>query len=298
VIEDLTRRAAIQSGLLASLTSLAAASPTAHAAGDTTATGKLPSDPAAQNRALVKLLGDTAGGRIVWKTCGVIYAIQSDRVTQLYAMTGSEQSWWSQTSDDRWIRYPSTLSFFRDLRSGEWLENFANPLNDKTVKLPASFIRHKEGEVLSPNGRWFPTMKQAFPQQYAEQPVHLHWDLAGDTVRIHEPSNFPPILPQPALEVATLFSSASQLFAKRSTRTRGEAAGWNVFPWHPYLEMGAAPGHILWHFDAVKVASLEDLDPAYLARARQYTPLFDQSTALDEGPTFFERILQRRRGAA
>ncbi len=249
-MNEVSRRAALGAGLLAGIGGL----PIAAVASVRNGKGKsLPSDPAAQNRALVKLLGDTAGGRVTWKTRGVIYAIQPDKVT---------------------------------------------PLNGKTVKLPASFIRHKEGEVLTPNGRWFPAMKLAFPQQYAEAPLSLHWDLAGDTVRIHEPSNFPPILPQPSLEVATLFSSASELFARRTTRARGEVAGWNVFSWHPYLDMGATPGHILWHFDAVKVASAAALDPDYLHRARQFTPLFDQSPELDEGPTFFERILQRRRGSA
>ncbi len=294
-MNEVSRRAALGAGLLAGIGGL----PIAAVASVRNGKGKsLPSDPAAQNRALVKLLGDTAGGRVTWKTRGVIYAIQPDKVTPLYAMMGSEQSWWRQTGNDQWIRYPATLSFFRDLHTGVWLENFDNPLNGKTVKLPASFIRHKEGEVLTPNGRWFPAMKLAFPQQYAEAPLSLHWDLAGDTVRIHEPSNFPPILPQPSLEVATLFSSASELFARRTTRARGEVAGWNVFSWHPYLDMGATPGHILWHFDAVKVASAAALDPDYLHRARQFTPLFDQSPELDEGPTFFERILQRRRGSA
>jgi hypothetical protein len=295
---DLTRRNVIHSGLFAGLAGL----PTAESANAASAKSRnklaLPIEPAAQNRAMVKLLGDTAGGRVIWKTRGVIYAIQPERVTPLYAMVGSEQSWWKQTAADQWLRFPSTLSFFRDMHSGEWLETFANPLNGKTVKLPASFIRHKEGEVYTPNGRWFPAMKQAFPQQYADAPVNLHWDLAGDTVRIQEPSNFPPILPQPSQEVATLFSSATELLATRTTRARGEAAGWNVFPWHPYLEMAGAPGHILWHFDAIKVAAVDDLDPGYLERARRFTPLFDQSPELDEGPSFFERILQRRRGAA
>lgn len=294
--DTLSRRTALGAGLLAGFgASLPAVSQSASATALVAA--NLPVAPEAQNRALVKWLGDTAGGRVIWKSRGTIYAVQPNKVTPLYAMLGSEQSWWRQTGPDAWVRYPCTLSFFRNLQTGAWLTDFENPLTGRTVKLPASFIRHKEGEVFSPMGRWYPAMKKAFPKQYADTPVQLHWDRNGDVVRMHEPSNFPPILPQPSLESATLFSSARELFGRRLTRASGTVAGWNIFAWHPYLDMGDAPGHVIWHFDAVKVAGIDALDSDYLAKAREFTPLFDQSPEQDEGPSFFERILQRR-GAA
>jgi hypothetical protein len=58
--------------------------------------------------------------------------------------------------------------------------------------------------------------------------------------------------------------------------------------------MGDAPGHVIWHFDGVKLQNVEQHDADYLQRARAYTPLFDQSPKVDEGPSFFERILTRQ----
>ena len=59
--------------------------------------------------------------------------------------------------------------------------------------------------------------------------------------------------------------------------------------------MGDSQGATNWHFDAVKIASEADLDPDYLERAKAHTKLFDVSPEFDEGPSFFERILERRR---
>lgn len=258
----------------------------------------LPADSAAQNEATVKLYGNTAGGESLFRTRGVIYAVQATGIRALYAMVGSERSWWKRLDATRWVRYPSTLSFFRDLESGEWLQTYANPLNGRSVQLPASYIRHKEGEFYTPSGHYFGSMKQQFPDYYQDEAIKLDWEAVGDTLRLRGSSKFPPILPQPSLECATLFSSVRQILDRRTTRAEAHGAGWNIFAWHPYLEMGDIPGHIIWHFDAVKVGGVADLDPAYVARARAHTPLFDQSPELDEGPTFFERILQRRKAAA
>jgi hypothetical protein len=258
----------------------------------------LPVDPVVHNESKVRIYGTMAdGGQSLYRTRGVIYAVLPDAVRPLYAMMGSERSWWSRRDATTWVRYASTLSFFRDLETGAWLDEFTNPLNGRRIKLPASFIRHKEGEIYTPNGYWFASMKNEFPDYYKDAPVRLDWDAVGDVLRVRGSSKFPPILPQPSLESSTIFSSASQVLDRRLPSADAHASGWNIFAWHPYLEMGDAPGHIIWHFDAVKIRGVEDLDPGYLARARAYTPLFDSSPEKDEGPTFFERILQRRRAA-
>jgi hypothetical protein len=70
--------------------------------------------------------------------------------------------------------------------------------------------------------------------------------------------------------------------------------GWNIRPWEPWLGMGDAPGHVIWHFDGVKLTDAELLDKDYLERARAHTPLFDKSPQFDEGPSFFERVIQNR----
>ena len=255
---------------------------------------QLPTDPESMLRTLVRIQGTTGTERVTWKTRIVVYAVQPTGVQPLIALRGSESSWWERRDERTWVRYSSTLSFFEELGSNRFVEEFRNPLNGYVGKVPASFIRHKEGEFFTTNGEYFGSMKRAFPQSYPEEPLHPEWTLEAGFVRLRAASNFPPILKQPTREVATLSAPVDQLFDTRIATPAATVSGWNIRPWEPWLGMGDAPGHVIWHFDGVKLQNVEQHDADYLQRARAYTPLFDRSPKLDEGPSFFERILTRQ----
>jgi hypothetical protein len=289
----ITRRQVAALGALAGLSALPA--------GFSTAATKpssfvLPEDPAEQNRALVRMFGTSGSEPCVWSTRGKIFAVKPDRVAALYGMQGSESAWWRQTDDATWVRYSSTVSFFTDLETGEFIDSFKSPLNEETVTLPPSFIRHKEGEWYTPTGHYYGSMKRVFPDHYPDKPLSLDWSLDGDDIRTRSGSNFPPILPQPSLEFVTNFSNASEVFDQEVTTPTGRTAGWNIFSGErpPYSTLGVLPGHVIWHFDAVKVSGFDDLDPAYREKANALTANFEKSPEFDEGPSFFERILKAR----
>lgn len=265
----------------------------------TAATPKaLPSDPRAINTAHRRIFGTSEdGGRVIIKTKGIVFGILPTGVTALYGFRGTETGWWKKVDDDTWIRYPSTLSFFTDLKTGKFVDEVYNPYKDKMVKVGVSFIRHKEGEVYTPTGHAYASMKKAFPDVYKDEPLTADWSLDGDTIRLRSGDNFPPILPEPSIEFVTIFARASEVFDERVKTPWSAASGWNLRAWAtaPWLEMGDSQGATNWHFDAVKVSSEADLDADYLERAKAHTNLFDKSPEFDEGPSFFERILERRR---
>lgn len=99
-----------------------------------------------------------------------------------------------------------------------------------------------------------------------------------------------------SLETSTGFALASQVFDPDVDSADNHGSGWNIFSGErtPYRQMGVLPGHVIWHFDAVKLHSVDEHDADYLERARAFSDIFDQSPELDDGPSFFERILQRR----
>ena len=257
----------------------------------------LPTDPIDQLHAMVKMMGTQAEERVVWKTKGKIFAIMPDDVILLYGMRGSESTWWRQIDDTTYVRYNSTMSFFTDPKTNEFIDEYTSPLNGATVKLPASYIRHKEGEWFTPLGSYYGSMKKAFPEKYRDAPLHMDWTLDGDVIRRQEGDNFPPIIPQPSIEYASMFALASEVFDPNLKRAGGVSCGWNIMAGSrsPYVELGVTPGNVNWHFDAVKLDDTSQLDDDYLARARGYSDRFDTSPELDEGPSFFERILSLRR---
>ena len=224
----------------------------------------------------------------------VVYAVQSDGVRPIVAARGSESAWWTKKDANTWVRYSSTLSFFEDLETGAFIDEFKNPFTGKVNKVSPSFIRHKEGEYRTTRGDYFGSMNAAFPEVYRDEAPHPQWRLDGDVIRLRNESNFPPILPQPTREVVTQFARASEVFNPKIATPSTTATGWNIRPWERWMEMGDAPGHVIWHFDAVKLTNVEQLDRDYLQRARALTPLFDKSPQFDDGHSFFERILSAR----
>lgn len=256
----------------------------------------LPGDPESQCRAKVRAYGNEGGDPCVWKTRGKVFAVQEDAVTPMYGFLGSETGWWKQVEEHVWVRYPSTLSFYTDLKTGEFIDEYTSPFNGVTVELSMSRIRHKEGQYFTPMGTWFGSMKQVFPDYYAEKPLDLDWVDDNGILRIQEGSRFPPILPQPSLEHASLFAATHEVLGDEPHQPTAASGGWNIFSAtrRPYAEMGILPGHVIWHFDAVKVPSFEHLSAGYLERARARSPDFDQSPEFDEGPTFFQRVMEDR----
>ncbi len=260
------------------------------------AVSSLPTDPVEQLHAMVKMMGTRVEDRVVWKTKGKIFAIMPDDVVLLYGMRGSESTWWRQLDDTTYVRYNSTMSFFTNPETDEIIDTYTSPFNGETVTLPVSYIRHKEGEFFTPMGTYYGSMKKAFPEKYKDEPLHMDWTLDGDVIRRQEGDNFPPIIPQPSIEYASMFSWASEVFDPDLDRASGVSSGWNIMAGSrtPYKELGIPPGNVNWHFDAVKLDDVEQLDDDYLARARAHSDRFDVSPELDEGPSFFERILALR----
>ena len=254
----------------------------------------LPTDPKGILDAMVRIYGSSGPKRVTWKTRIKVYAVQQGGVVPLVGLRGSESGWWTKKDDSTWIRYSSTLSFFEDLETGKFIDEFRNPLNGHVSKVGVSFIRHKEGEYFTTMGEYYGSMKQAFPDSYPEEPLHADWDMDAGIVRMRGTSNFPPILKQPTKENATLCVRAAELFDPRVETPTSTVTGWNIRPWEPWLGMGDAPGHVIWHFDGVKLTDADLLDKDYLERARAHTPLFDKSPQFDEGPSFFERVIQNR----
>jgi hypothetical protein len=276
------------------LAALGAAASAAGASAAAAVPDRLPTDPREIMKALVRIYGTTGPQRVTWKTRIKVYAVQPTGVTPLIGLRGSESSWWKRKDESTWVRYSSTLSFFEDLETGRFIDEFRNPINGHTSKVGVSFIRHKEGEYFTPMGEYFGSMKKAFPDVYREEPLHADWDLDAGMIRLRGASNFPPILRQPTKENATLSVRAAELFDPGVETPVATVAGWNIRPWEPFLGMGDAPGHVIWHFDGIKLTDAELLDRDYLERARAYSPLFDRSPEFDEGPSFFERVMESR----
>lgn len=260
----------------------------------------LPDDPTLQNDALVRILGRTDSGEAIWSAQSRIYAVTDNAVIPLLHTRGSARSWWrplGEPGEHRYQRHLSSLSFYHDPHSGALIDGYDNPLTGAYVPLTVSAMRRKDAEIFTPTGSYHPGSRARFPEMYDEKPLALDWRIDNGVLRVNRHEVFAPVARQPMGEAHTYFAPAEQALDPDIASASAQSAGWFVSSYSGFLGMGDLPGRMLWQFEAVKLDSLEQLDAAYLERARSLVPHFDRSPEFDNGPSYLERIEQGRKQA-
>lgn len=249
----------------------------------------LPSDPAAQMRALVRVVGNTAGKESFWRGNSTIYAYTPDGTIPLLKTESGERSWWKR-DDGNHIRFSSSITRFLDPETGSPLEAFDNPITKRALPLPPRRMRRQDGEVFTPRGSYFPISRARFPEMYEDKPLQLDWTASDEIVRISHIENFAPVVKRSMYEVRTYFAPAADALDEDLASAAAASAGWFVSSYSRWLDMADAPGHMLWHFESVKVGALDDFGDEFLKWAREVEPRFDLSPELDEGPSYIDQV--------
>lgn len=254
----------------------------------------LPTAPAAQNDAKVRILGRTDDGESVWQSSSRIFALTDEGVTPLLKTRGGQRSWWKREGESEYRRYPSALNFFVNPETDEFIDEFENPITGRTTSLVSTVQRRQDGEVFTPRGSYFPISRDRFPEMYEDKPVALDWRLDNDSVRMFFTEHFAPVAPRPIYEVHTHFAPASEALDPKQTTARGNSSGWYTGKFSRWLDMGDVDGFMIWHFEGTKLNSVDDLSNDYVARARLVTENFDVSPEFDSGPSYIEAVEKKQ----
>jgi hypothetical protein len=78
--------------------------------------------------------------------------------------------------------------------------------------------------------------------------------------------------PQPWLEVQTMMAAEAQIRDASRPSVAATFSSTYVAPWLRWMQMGDAPGHLLWHASGRKLASWAELPEAYEGRAQRLKP--------------------------
>lgn len=258
-------------------------------------TYELPEKPGEQNEVQVRILGRTDDGESVWQSSSRIYAVTEEGVIPLLRTHGGQRSWWHKDDGNIHRRYPSSLNFFIDPDTGEFIDSFVNPITGRTTPLVSTVQRRQDGEMFTPNGTYFPISRDRFPDMYEDKPLSLDWRLDNGTIRLFEIENFAPVAPKPIYEVHTYFAPAEEALDSSRASSQASSSGWYTGKFSRWLDMADVEGYMIWHFEGTKLNSIDDLDPAYVAHARANTEYFDLSPEFDEGPSYIEAVEQNRK---
>ena len=235
------------------------------------ATGPLPdfNDPQFNLDSIVKLIGSLEAVDCPWWYTGTIYAVRERTApVPLVRFEGCEISHFRPWKTGGYMESARTTSFFRDYQTNEYLSEFKNPITGKTNKVGVNILGGDNGMHFSVNGLRSSRTMDKIP----DKPLRLDWQVSGDLAWVIKDRGIPEPSVQPLLEAQSVFCRARDL-SDRNLKSIDSWFSSTSFGRYPkWLEMDDQPGHTVWHASGRKLKSIEQLPPAYLARARAEYP--------------------------
>lgn len=222
-------------------------------------------------RALVRMTASLAERDVPWWYDGTIYGmVPGEHPRPLVRFEGMELYWMRTLPGGEYELIGNTVTFFRDLETGRMLDRFRNPYTgqDNTVTPATQGGGAGRGFRYSVRGIR-PTM---FLDQMPETPLVLDWSFARDMVWLHNHTAYPPGMAPPRMQRQTMFASQKAFLDRRSDSIPATFSSTVFMPWLKWMEMGDAPGYVVWHAAGAKLASIGDLPEEYRRRAESEYP--------------------------
>lgn len=237
-------------------------------------------DPRKTNEGLLKLNCYMDGRPAPWWYGGTIYVVRErQKPMPLIKFEGSETSWIRHQSDGSALLHNRTLTFFQDLGSGDYLDNFDNPFTGKRNALKANFI---SGNGLYPaDGSQIRMLDTAATSETSplgheeidpNKPIgSFEWIVSKDIVLTIGNRAAPSVL-QPSMEAQSVFGDRKMFFDPTVKAMPAQFTSTTFSPYMGWMDMADEPGHLVWHASGLKLEVHKDLPERYLARAEKIKP--------------------------
>ena len=216
------------------------------------------STPAGSLEAMVKMRCslDQKEDVILWWSGTVFSQLPSKAPAPLLGFEGYNICRSERLADGTWRLLSRELTYYRDLKTGKILDEWDNPITGQRNSVQ-QVANDPVNTVLNAPGR----------------PLHLPWVEAGDQLMLtlNIPLTYPnPLTPKdfPKQSSGEMYMGSEHFmfFVPRSeiqdpaVKQAGVTYGWTrVGPWLPWMEMGQAPGGLLYVAQGNKKASIKDL---------------------------------------
>jgi Protein of unknown function (DUF1838) len=224
--------------------------------------------------ALMKMRASLDGREVIadWKVTAWA-VVPGQRMRPLFRLDGFNVARMEKQPDGGWRMLSREVAYYRDLRSGEVLQQWANPFTGKTddvlqvVNDPVNIAFAAPG---APNFRRVTlitegdqvVLRQDVPLAYPNPitPKDYPVESSGDTYI--------------ASEHFTYYARAADL-RDDTLASAPTHYGWTrVGPWLPWMRMGSAAGNILYVGHGAKLTGPEQLDPVVRAYTERHHPSF------------------------
>lgn len=203
----------------------------------------------------MKLHAASETATVPWYYTGRIYAVQERKPpVHLFNLEGTEIYWVRRKSEAEWESYSSTLTFYRDAKTGEYFDSYTNPYTGKTLSVRPNVLRSNRVSSFSTRGN-------------GSIPWRVESHQNGDNVWLVT-SRYSLTMPQPWIEIQTMIAQAPALADPKVSYPPAMFSSSYLAPYLAWMEMGDTPGHLLWHSSGAKLRSYDEIPATYMARAR------------------------------
>ena len=236
-----------------------AAGLTASGCTTTPAHSDIPSSPTEQTQLLMRMMASLQEACVPWYYTGRIYAVQPGLPpTHFYNFEGSEIYWVKPLAPGRWSLAISTLTFYPDRLSGEYLERFTNPITGKTLEVKPNVMRTRPGQGAVYGEKTLTAMGATMPIT-----LEIHRDPEAVWLITSRGSDRGP---QPLMEVSSMVCPTAEIDEAHRPVARVTMSSASLSRWPKWLEMDEVPGHLMWYAAGRKFKSVAELPARYRNR--------------------------------
>jgi hypothetical protein len=235
-------------------------------------------------QALARMAASLKEEDVPWWYDGTIYAVlpgQNPRA--LFRFEGMELYWLRHLPAGEYELIGNTVTFLRDLETGEWLTEFRNPFTGAVNEVKPAIQGGGPGRGFnySVKGIRFTPALDRMP----EKPLLLSWTFARDLVWLHNETVYPPGLPPPRAQRQTMFATRRDFTDPALDSVPALFSSTVHMPWLRWMDMEGHPGHLVWHASGVKLKSVAELPAEYRARAeKEYPQMLTADPARESAP--------------
>jgi hypothetical protein len=245
----------------------------------------------------IKLAGDTSGKNYGGFYSGHAFVWQQGKmITPLFGFTGFGLGSDRPQKDGSFHHIWHEVGFYTDLKTGQVLETWVNPLNGVTCEvMPISnrsvnldFAAHKpdpaklakfgfhlmNGNFADPND---PTNPFGMPYSIIGDQLSVFADSVGVVPNPLDPAVWKAASTGPTISVGEFYmltGSKRAVLDPATTNVPSTGSWTRIGPYLPWMMMGEAPGHLFYRSTTKKITGPEQLPASLVAITQKKMPQF------------------------
>ena len=227
--------------------------------------------------------------QIPWHYTGILWAQKhSEQPIPMVKIEGMESYKVIPLEDGSYEILGNMVTFFRDIETGEMIDEYKNPFTGKTNKVEPN-LRKATSIGRGLNISTMGIRPTSFIDQMPDNPLLIDWNFGADTVWMQNQTAYPPGLTPPRLQRFTMFSPLDKFVDQSILSLPTMFTATVLMPYLHWMDMDDQEGHTLWHASGVKLNDMSELPEEYSSRLMsEYSDYSYFDLSKDSGPVTYE----------